>query len=76
MPINFKDYTPIPWRKGDPFEPLPANVVREPTTPLKREVEGRAELAGTARTVGSFHPHHHRLKKIFHLSHKLHLKFL
>lgn len=63
MPINFKDYTAIPWRAPTTLggtgnkEPQPLTVSNNlPPPPL--------------------HPHHHRLKKLFHLSHKLHLKFL
>lgn len=59
MPINFKDYTPIPWSRGGPIDLSKA----APTPPPEK-------------TVPPMHPHHHRLKKLFHLSHKLHLKFL
>jgi hypothetical protein len=64
MPINWKDYTPIPWGKkgeGGKVNALP---------PL--ETQPLVEKAPDNRLAS----HHHRLKKIFHLSHKLYLKFL
>lgn len=65
MPINFKDYTPIPWR-------APATLTGTGTP----TISPTEPTPNASVTSGLTHPHHHRLKKIFHLSHKLHLKFL